>query len=144
MIFFSKTLPDAEGDVHRGLQVVEMACGIPSLIQGKIFKRNLDPIITWLLFRWNSSKFDCRFGYPFIPWTTWCNRRCRPIQLPCHDPSLDVPSITHVRKYFYLETIRTCPRCRSHVGRTHARSRSPSRLFECCSWCSRLRQLHLR
>merc|ERR1711970_776210 len=30
-----KTLPDAEGDVHRGLQVVEMACGIPSLIQGE-------------------------------------------------------------------------------------------------------------
>jgi len=30
-----KTLPDAEGDVHRGLQVVEMACGIPSIIQGE-------------------------------------------------------------------------------------------------------------
>jgi len=30
-----KTLADAEGDVHRGLQVVEMACGIPSLIQGE-------------------------------------------------------------------------------------------------------------
>lgn len=46
MIFFSKTLADAEGDVHRGLQVVEMACGIPSLIQGKIFKRNPDPNFT--------------------------------------------------------------------------------------------------
>jgi len=30
-----KTLPDAEGDVHRGLQVVEHACSIPSLIQGE-------------------------------------------------------------------------------------------------------------
>merc|ERR1712176_79114 len=30
-----KTLADAEGDVHRGLQVVEHACGIPSLIQGE-------------------------------------------------------------------------------------------------------------
>ena len=33
-VTYSKTLPDAEGDVHRGLQVVEMACGIPSIIQG--------------------------------------------------------------------------------------------------------------
>jgi len=30
-----KTLADAEGDVHRGLQVVEHACGIPSLMQGE-------------------------------------------------------------------------------------------------------------
>jgi len=35
MVLFRKTLADAEGDVHRGLQVVEMACGIPSLIQGE-------------------------------------------------------------------------------------------------------------
>ncbi|CAJ0585589.1 unnamed protein product, partial [Mesorhabditis spiculigera] len=30
-----KTLPDAEGDVMRGLQVVEHACSVPSLIQGE-------------------------------------------------------------------------------------------------------------
>lgn len=30
-----KTLVDAEGDVFRGLQVVEQACGIPSLTQGE-------------------------------------------------------------------------------------------------------------
>merc|ERR1719487_2674438 len=29
-----KTLPDAKGDVFRGLEVVEMACGIPSMMQG--------------------------------------------------------------------------------------------------------------
>eukprot|EP00055_Hartaetosiga_balthica_P002650 m.4720 g.4720 ORF g.4720 m.4720 type:complete len:519 (+) comp2281_c0_seq1:1566-3122(+) len=31
-----KTIPDAEGDVFRGLQVVEHACGIPSLLQSEI------------------------------------------------------------------------------------------------------------
>eukprot|EP00051_Salpingoeca_urceolata_P026777 m.478647 g.478647 ORF g.478647 m.478647 type:complete len:522 (-) comp21191_c0_seq1:1676-3241(-) len=30
-----KTIPDAEGDVLRGLQVVEFACGIPSLTMGE-------------------------------------------------------------------------------------------------------------
>lgn len=30
-----KTLPDAEGDVHRGLQVVEHACSIPTILQGE-------------------------------------------------------------------------------------------------------------
>ena len=35
-----KTLPDAEGDVHRGLQVVEHACSIPSLIQGETLQEN--------------------------------------------------------------------------------------------------------
>jgi len=30
-----KTLPDAEGDVSRGLQVVEHACSVPSLMQGE-------------------------------------------------------------------------------------------------------------
>lgn len=30
-----KTLPDAEGDCHRGLQVVEHACSVPSLIMGE-------------------------------------------------------------------------------------------------------------
>ena len=29
-----KTLPDARGDVLRGLQVVEYACGIPQLLMG--------------------------------------------------------------------------------------------------------------
>ena len=33
-----KTLADAEGDVHRGLQVVEHACGIPSLMQERFTK----------------------------------------------------------------------------------------------------------
>lgn len=30
-----KTLPDAEGDVSRGLQVVEHACSVPSLLLGE-------------------------------------------------------------------------------------------------------------
>ncbi len=30
-----KTLPDARGDVLRGLQVVEAACGIPSQLMGE-------------------------------------------------------------------------------------------------------------
>lgn len=30
-----KTIPDAEGDVLRGMQVVDHACGIPTLLQGE-------------------------------------------------------------------------------------------------------------
>src|SRR5437879_13867193 len=30
-----KTLPDAKGDIQRGLEVVEFACGIPHLLKGE-------------------------------------------------------------------------------------------------------------
>jgi len=30
-----KTIPDAKGDIFRGLEVVEMSCGIPSMLQGE-------------------------------------------------------------------------------------------------------------
>lgn len=40
-----KTIPDAKGDVFRGLEVVEMACNIPSMLQGETLPtlaKNLD------------------------------------------------------------------------------------------------------
>jgi malonate-semialdehyde dehydrogenase (acetylating)/methylmalonate-semialdehyde dehydrogenase len=42
-----KTLADAEGDVLRGIQVVEHACGIPTLLQGESLStlaRDLDTV----------------------------------------------------------------------------------------------------
>src|SRR4029078_13576207 len=33
-----KTLPDAEGSVQRGMEVVEFACGIPHLLKGEDFE----------------------------------------------------------------------------------------------------------
>src|ERR1700756_1402064 len=30
-----KTVPDARGDIQRGLEVVEFACGIPNLLKGE-------------------------------------------------------------------------------------------------------------
>ena len=39
-----KTLPDALGEVQRGLEVIEFACGIPQLLKGE-FTRNIGPDI---------------------------------------------------------------------------------------------------
>ncbi|CAB1335202.1 unnamed protein product [Coregonus sp. 'balchen'] len=67
-----KTLADAEGDVFRGLQVVEHTCSITSLMLGETL-----PSITKDM---DTYTFRCR-GV--------C--RHRPLQLPRHDPSVDVP-----------------------------------------------------
>merc|ERR1719473_1656932 len=40
-----KTIPDAKGDVFRGLEVVEMSCGVPAMMQGETLQglaKNLD------------------------------------------------------------------------------------------------------
>src|SRR5512142_1470068 len=37
-----KTFPDAKGDIQRGLEVVEFACGIPNLMKGE-FSDNAGP-----------------------------------------------------------------------------------------------------
>src|ERR1700692_5004185 len=34
-----KTFPDAKGDIQRGLEVVEFACGIPHLLKGEYTER---------------------------------------------------------------------------------------------------------
>ncbi|KHJ92440.1 hypothetical protein OESDEN_07675 [Oesophagostomum dentatum] len=43
-----KTLPDAEGDVHRGLQVVEHACSVPSLMLGETLPKRSDYVASLL------------------------------------------------------------------------------------------------
>src|SRR5947199_10700712 len=45
-----KTLPDAKGDIQRGLEVVEFACGIPHLIKGE-FSEGAGPGIDLYSFR---------------------------------------------------------------------------------------------
>lgn len=54
-----KTLPDAKGDIQRGLEVVEFACGIPHLLKGEFsesaavltFIRCGKRLVSWLELR---------------------------------------------------------------------------------------------
>ena len=39
-----KTIPDSKGDIQRGLEVVEFACGIPHLLKGE-FTEGAGPAI---------------------------------------------------------------------------------------------------
>ncbi|KAJ1346973.1 putative methylmalonate-semialdehyde dehydrogenase [acylating], mitochondrial [Parelaphostrongylus tenuis] len=68
-----KTLPDAEGDVSRGLQVVEHACSVPSLMLGETLpnvSRDMDT-------------YSWRIPLGVISWYL-------PVQLPGYDSPMDV------------------------------------------------------
>ena len=41
-----KTLPDALGEVQRGLEVIEFACGIPHLLKGEADSENVSRVST--------------------------------------------------------------------------------------------------
>jgi malonate-semialdehyde dehydrogenase (acetylating)/methylmalonate-semialdehyde dehydrogenase len=75
-----KTLPDAEGDIFRGLEVVEHACSIGTLQQGEFSENVAGGVDTY-------------------------TRRHHAVQLPRDDPALDVPDGDRLRQYVRVEAI---------------------------------------
>jgi malonate-semialdehyde dehydrogenase (acetylating)/methylmalonate-semialdehyde dehydrogenase len=69
-----KTLPDAEGDIFRGLEVVEHACSIGTLTLGEFAENVAGGVDTY-----------------FIRQPIGVVRRHHAVQLPRDDPALDVP-----------------------------------------------------
>jgi len=82
-----KTIPDAKGDVIRGLEVVEYCIGAPQLLKGEYTDR-------WTGYRhvFHASSIGRDRGYYAL-------------QFPCYDPNVDVCSCDCLRKCIYSQTI---------------------------------------
>ena len=101
-----KVIADSKGDIQRGLEVIEFACGIH--ICSKV----------------NIPKVQA-LGLTSFPYVSpWCCRGHYPVQLPCHDPHVDVRCGDCMRQCFYPQTVRERPYRASQTGRTHDRSRT--------------------
>ena len=83
-----KTLPDARGDVQRGLEVIEFACGIPHLQKGD-YTEGAGPGIDLYSMRQPLG----------------CLCRDYAVQLPGDDPHVDVRRGDCLRQYFREQTI---------------------------------------
>jgi len=77
-----KTLADAKGDIFRGLEVVEMSCNIPAMIQGETLPNVANSV----------DVHSYRIPLGVLCWD--CS-----LQLSCNDPTMDVPTSHHSGKY---------------------------------------------
>lgn len=84
-----KTLPDAAGDVQRGLEVVEYCIGAPELLKGE-FTDSAGPGI---------DMYSMKQALGVCAGITT-------VQLPCHDPDVDVRPCHRMRQRVYPQTIR--------------------------------------
>ena len=112
-----KTIPDAHGDIQRGLEVVEFACGIPHLQKGE-FTEGAGP---------NIDMYSMRPAFG-------CCRRHYPVQLPSNDPNVEVCAGNRLRQCLHHEAFRTGPLCPHAPGGTDAGSRPARRCLECGQW----------
>ncbi len=84
-----KTLPDAKGDVQRGLEVVEYCIGAPQLLKGE-FTDSAGPGIDMYSMRQALGR----------------HRRHHALQLPRHDPDVDVRARHRLRQRLHPQTVR--------------------------------------
>jgi acyl-CoA reductase-like NAD-dependent aldehyde dehydrogenase len=68
-----KVIADSKGDIQRGLEVIEFACGIPHAAEGRIHRRRRPG---------HRRLFDAPAARR--------RRRHHAVQLPGHDPDVDV------------------------------------------------------
>jgi malonate-semialdehyde dehydrogenase (acetylating)/methylmalonate-semialdehyde dehydrogenase len=87
-----KTLPDAEGDIFRGLEVVEHACSIGTLDARRVRRER-----------------GRRRGHLLHPPAAGRMRRHHAVQLPRDDPAVDVPHGDRVRQHVRAEALRAGP-----------------------------------
>ena len=76
-----KTIPDARGDIQRGIEVVEFACGIPHLLKGEFTGRS-------------RTKYRPLFGPP----AAWSRRWYHAIQFSGNDPNVEICAGNCVRQ----------------------------------------------
>ena len=84
-----KVLSDAMGEVTRGLEVIEFACGIPTLLKGEFSEQA-------------SIGRRCLFD----PAAARCRRRDHAVQLPRDGPDVDVGAGDRVRQHVRPEAVR--------------------------------------
>ena len=85
-----KVITDARGEVQRGLEVVEFACGIPQLLEGRVLGPGLD-----------------RRRHVLVPPAARGGVRDHAVQFPGHGADVDAPDRHRLRQHFRLETERT-------------------------------------
>ena len=84
-----KVLSDADGEVQRGLEVVEFACGIPHLLKGEYTEAVGTGIDAWS-----------------IRQPLGCGRRHHAVQLPADGAAVDDPGGARVRQLLHPEAVR--------------------------------------
>ena len=87
-----KVLSDALGEVQRGLEVVEFACGIPSLLKGDY-----------------SDQVSHRRRHLLLPGAARRRRRHHAVQLPGDGADVDVPGGDRVREHLRAQAQRAGP-----------------------------------
>ena len=84
-----KVLSDAKGEIGRGLEVIEFACGIPHPAQGRLLGPGLH-----------------RHRRVLLPRTARRRRRHHPVQLPRHGAAVDGPDGHRHRQRLHPQALR--------------------------------------
>jgi malonate-semialdehyde dehydrogenase (acetylating)/methylmalonate-semialdehyde dehydrogenase len=104
-----KTLPDAEGDVFRGLEVVEHACSIGTLSLGEFAEQVANGVDTY-----------------FIRQPLGVCAGITPFNFPRDDPALDVPHGDRLRQHVRAEALGAGPDDADAARRARDGSRRPA------------------
>ena len=120
-----KVLSDALGEVQRGLEVVEFACGIPSLLKGDYSDQVSTDVDTW--------SFREPLGVA---------RRHHAVQLPGDGPDVDVPGRDRLWEHLRAQAQRARP-LRVDAAGTRCGRRPVSRTG-CSTWCTATRSRSTR
>ena len=120
-----KVLSDAKGEVQRGLEVIEFACGIPSLLKGEY-----------------SDQVSTRRRPLLLPPAARGLRRDHAVQLPGHGADVDVPGGDRDRQHVRAQAQRARPLGLAARGRAVGRGRAcPT---ACSTWCTATRSRSTR
>ena len=82
-----KVVSDAAGEVQRGIEVIEFACGIPTLLKGEYSDQASTGV----------DVFSFREPHR-------CRSRHHPVQLPRHGAHVDVPGRDRLREHLRPQT----------------------------------------
>ena len=87
-----KTVADSRGDIQRGLEVVEFACGIPHLYEGRVLDRR-------------RARHRSLFAAP----TARRRGRHHAVQFPRHDSDVEVRAGDRLRQCLHPQAVRARP-----------------------------------
>ena len=116
-----KTFPDAKGDIQRGLEVAEFACGIPHLLKGEYSRRR-------------RSRHRPLFDAP----AARRRRRHHAVQLPGHDPAVEMRAGDRLRQYFHPQAVGARSVGADAHRRTFPQSRPARRACSMSSMATRM------
>src|SRR3984957_15026998 len=122
-----KTFAEAKAELRRGIENVEVACGIPMMMQGY----HLEDVTP----RVDERETPPAFGGRALLF---------PLHLPCHDFLL-VPAVCHcLREHVCAQALRARPPQHDPRLRTGGKNRPPQRRRQSCQRRQRCRQRALR